>query len=219
MVSKCVVPKESVTALFTLCNAYAFRAKVDVERNERENNLHETIQNCLKLYLLFEHWVNEPHPWSQVCLSSKVIGNIINLTKDCPPRDEGWGWNLPKMHVFAKTPLNMLKFGSANEFSCNIGERTWKIIVEDHAEKTQMKPDKFSEQCVICEYESNVIKYVMTDILSQIGVSRHSSKNNNQMWESRGRYTIHFCKTNTRGVGIGEDKVLWHKRKREQMNF
>jgi hypothetical protein len=30
------------------------------------------------------------------------------------------------------------------------------------------------------------------------------------MWESRGRYTIHFCKTNNREVGIGEDKVFWH---------
>ena len=49
----------------------------------------------------------------------------------------------------------------------------------------------------------------MTDISSQIGVSTHSSKTNNEMWESRGRYTIHFCKTNNRGVGIGEDKVFW----------
>ncbi len=60
----------------------------------------------------------------------------------------------------------------------------------------------------IHEYESNVIRYVMTDISSQIGVSTHFSKTNNEMWESRGRYTIHFCKTNNRGVGIGEDKVF-----------
>ncbi len=62
----------------------------------------------------------------------------------------------------------------------------------------------------------------MTEISSQIGVSRHSSKNNHEMWESRGRYTIHFfnfCKTNNRGVGIGEDKVLWHNSKREKMKF
>ncbi len=71
---------------------------------------------------------------------------------------------------------------------------------------------------VICDYESNVIKYVMTDISSQIGVSTHSSKTNNEMWESSGRYTIHFCKTNKRGVGIGEDKVFWHDSKRERCN-
>ena len=33
------------------------------------------------------------------------------------PRNEGWGWILPKMYAFAKMPHNMLKFGSANIFS------------------------------------------------------------------------------------------------------
>jgi hypothetical protein len=39
------------------------------------------------------------------------------------------------------------------------------------------------------------------------------------MWESRGRHTIHFCKTNNRGVGIGEDKVFWHDSKREKIRL
>jgi hypothetical protein len=39
------------------------------------------------------------------------------------------------------------------------------------------------------------------------------------MWESRGRYTIHFYKALNRGVGIGEDKVFWHDSKREKMQF
>jgi hypothetical protein len=39
------------------------------------------------------------------------------------------------------------------------------------------------------------------------------------MWESRGRNTIHFCKTNNRGVGMGEDKVFWYDSKREKMQF
>jgi hypothetical protein len=113
----------------------------------------------------------------------------------------------------------MLKFGSANNFSGNIGERALKGIVKDHAEKTQRRPDKFAKQCAIRKYESNVIKYVMTDLSSHIGVSTYSSKTNNEMWESRGRYTIHFCKTNNRGVGIGEDKVFWHDSKREKMQL
>jgi hypothetical protein len=67
-------------------------------------------KNCLKLYLSFECWVNEPHPRSQVCQSSKALDILINLIKECFPRDEGRGWNLPKMHAFAKIPHNMLKF-------------------------------------------------------------------------------------------------------------
>ena len=65
----------------------------------------------------------------------------------------------------------MLNFGSANNFSGNIGEWALKGIVKDHTEKTQRQPDKFAEQCAICKYESNDIKYVLTDISSQIGVS------------------------------------------------
>ncbi len=74
----------------------------------------------------------------------------------------------------------MLKFGSANYISGNIGEQALKGIVKDHAEKAQRGPDKSAEQCAIQEHESNVIKYVMTDISRQIGVSPPSSKTNNE---------------------------------------
>jgi hypothetical protein len=55
----------------------------------------------------------------------------------------------------------------------------------------------------------------MTNISSQISISRYPSKNNNEIWESRGRLTVHFCKTNNRRVGVREGKVLWHNSKRE----
>jgi hypothetical protein len=58
----------------------------------------------------------------------------------------------------------------------------------------------------------------MTDIPSQIGVSTNSSKTNNELWESTGRYTMHFCKRNNRGVRIGEDKVFWHDIRRKRCN-
>ncbi len=86
----------------------------------------------------------------------------------------------------------MLKFGSAINYSGNIGEQALKGVAKYHAEKIQRQPDKFAEQCAICKYESNIIKYVMTDISSRIGVSTHSSKTNNEMWESRGRYNPLF---------------------------
>ncbi len=31
--------------------------------------------------------------------------------------------------------------------------------------------------------------------------------------------TIHFCKTNNRGVGKGKDKVFWHDSKRDKMHL
>jgi hypothetical protein len=87
------------------------------------------------VYLSFECWVNEPHPWSQVKQSLEALGILINLIKECLPRDEGWGRNLPKTHAFVKMPHNMLKFGSATIFSGNIGEWALKGIVKDHEKK------------------------------------------------------------------------------------
>jgi hypothetical protein len=96
------------------------------------------------------------------------------------------------MHAFAKMPLNMRKFGSANNLSGNNGECAVKGIVKDHPEKIHRQLDEFSEQCTVCKYESIVINYGMTDISSKIGVSRHCSKKSNKMLESRGRFTANF---------------------------
>ncbi len=63
------------------------------------------------------------------------------------------------MHAFARMPHNMLKFGSANIFSGNIGERALKGIVKDHAEKTQRQPDKF---------QNNVLYVSMKAMLSNM---------------------------------------------------
>jgi hypothetical protein len=83
---------------------------------------------CLKLYLAYERWVTEPHSRAQVHRSCKVLGELIKIVKQCFPREVGWGWNIPKMHAFAKMPSNILKFGSAINFSGNIGECALKEI-------------------------------------------------------------------------------------------
>jgi hypothetical protein len=44
----------------------------------------------LKLYLSFKRWVNEPHPKLQVRHSTKLLGDLIKMIKDCFPRDTGW---------------------------------------------------------------------------------------------------------------------------------
>ena len=118
------------------------------------------IKNCLKLYLSFECWVNEPHPRSQVKQSSKALGILINLIKECFPRDEGWGWNLPKMHAFAKMPHNMLKFGSANNFSGNIGGTG----IEGNCERSCRKKNKGNQ----INFQNNVLYASMKAMLSNM---------------------------------------------------
>jgi hypothetical protein len=98
------------------------------------------VLNNLICLECFECWDDEPHPRSQAKRYLEALGILINLIKEGFPRYEGWGWNLPKMHAFAKMTHIMLKFGSANNFSGNIGERALKGIVKDqHADKHKGK--------------------------------------------------------------------------------
>ncbi len=76
-------------------------------------------------------------------------------------------------------------------------------------ERTQQRPDNFSEQCAILEYESNVIKYVMTDLSHQLAVSGRGANRYNANVDSQGKFTVCFSKTNSRGIGISPDKIIW----------
>ena len=96
------------------------------------------------------------------------------MIQQCYPQIDGWGWNIPKMHALSKMPDTVLKFGSANNFSGQIGERALKGIVKDHASRTQRRADSFAEQCAQREYESNVVKFVMADIHQNTGLMTDS---------------------------------------------
>ncbi len=63
------------------------------------------------------------------------------MIHECFPRTDGWGWNLPKMHAFAKMHHYMLRFGSANNFSGQLGERALKGIVIAHLKRIMFSVD------------------------------------------------------------------------------
>ena len=93
--------------------------------------------NCIKLYLAFKQWVDKTHPIQKVKDAYGLLAYLIGEVQFCFPKKWGWGWNIPKMHSFAKMLDNMLKFGSAKNFSGQTGERALKSIVKDHAQRTQ----------------------------------------------------------------------------------
>ena len=94
-----------------------------------------------------------------------------------------------------------------------------KGIVKDHAARTQRRPANFAEQCAIREFESNVIKYVMTDLSNQLGVSAHNRARSGIKSELRGKFTLTLSETNNRGIGVSQDLVSWHDLKKERMRF
>ncbi len=121
-----------------LCVMHTHLGKVLMSNKMKQRKIPmKRFIKCLKFYLAYERWVTEPHSRAQVHHSYKVLNELIKMIKQCFPREVGWGWNLPKMPAFAEMPSNILKFGSVNNFSGNIGERALKGIVKDHADKTQ----------------------------------------------------------------------------------
>ncbi len=66
------------------------------------------------------------------------------------------------------------------------------------------------------EYESNVIKYVMTDLSHQLGSSGRGANRSIAKFDSRGKSTVCFSKTNSWGIGISPDKIYGSTKRREK---
>jgi hypothetical protein len=66
------------------------------------------------------------------------------------------------------------------------------------------------------EYESNVIKYVMTDLSHQLGLSGPRANRGIANFDSRGKFTVCFSKTNSKGIGISPDKIYGSTKRREK---
>lgn len=183
----------------------------DYQRKQKRIPMRDIIY-CLKLYLSFERWVTLPHHKQDILQARQLLGRLVTLIKQCFPRDEGWGWNIAKMHAFTRMPLYMLKFGSATNFSGQIGERALKSIVKDHAVRTQRRVDKFAEQCAMRQYEETVIRYVMEDNNMQCAVSQQSMTVIHRTHS--GRYKLSFARTNPRGAALGDDTVTWYDKQK-----
>jgi len=122
------------------------------------------------------------------------------------------------MHALAKMPQNILKIGTANNFCGQIGEQALKGIVKDHAQQTQRRPDSFAQQCALWEYETNLVRYVMSELDCQLGLSGKNLSVSKDAVNPKGRYTLNMSTTNQSGVGDLPDKVMGHCAMRERLN-
>jgi hypothetical protein len=58
----------------------------------------------------------------------------------------------------------------------------------------------------------------MTDLEHTLGVQSLGKKSDTPKKEFRGRFILSLSKPNNRGIGIAEDKVTWHDKKKNKMN-
>ncbi len=96
-------PERVGNCFVLLCVMHSHLGKdlMSIKMKQRKIPLKRFI-TCLKLHLAYECWVTEPHSRVQVHRSYRILGELIEMIKQCFSREVGWGWNLPKMHAFAK---------------------------------------------------------------------------------------------------------------------
>ena len=175
------------------------------------------LQKCIKLYLAFEQWVNESHSKQEVENARGLLAHLVKSIQICFNKDWGWGWDIPKMHSFARMIDYMLKFGMAKNFSGQTGERALKSIVKDHAQQTQRRADKFTEQCAMREYEENVIAYVYQDMALQVGQNHAKLHNRAEHYKVEGQFTACFGKQDSQGRCQVQTK--WKNLKRNKLGI
>ncbi len=95
------------------------------------------------------------------------------------------------MHAFANMLQNMLKFGTARNFSGQIGEQALQAIVKDHAVKIQWRPNKFAEQCAIKECESRQLDFIIKDVSIQLGIDRKNDPQNTSKFQHQKCHYVH----------------------------
>ena len=93
------------------------------------------IQDCIKLQLGFEKWVNDSNTVAEVERAPILVAELIRRIKISFPRAGGNQWCIPKMHSLSKMIHYMLQFGKAKNFSGQTGERVLKNVVKNHSKK------------------------------------------------------------------------------------
>jgi hypothetical protein len=103
----------------------------------------------------------------------------------------------------------MLKFGSAKNFSGQIGEQALKAIVKDHAVQTQRRPDIFAEQCTIRECEARQLNFIIKDVSIQLGIKRKNERTNTSKFQLQGKLMASFGGMN--GQSMMPVCIHWHE--------
>ena len=212
---------ERVGNLFVLlCMMYTTSGKKILHRGMVKNHIGlNEFCDCIKLQLGFEQWVNNSNTREQVLCADTSLALLIASIQHCFPRDDGNGWNIPKIHSYAKMLYYMLKFGKARNFSGQIGESVLKTIVKDPAKNTQRRPKVFAEQCALRRYETVVLNYAFDDIRPLLGLDYQRVTFTN-IFDSIGvdPYTLTFHDCDHLGRGPPES-IKWKEPSKDKLQF
>ena len=82
---------------------------------------------------------------------------MISSIQSCFPRNTGNGWNIPKMHILTRMIPNMLKFGAAEVFSGQHGERFIMFAVKDLPSNIRRQSASYVQELASRVWERGII--------------------------------------------------------------
>ena len=112
----------------------------------------------------------------------------------------------------------MQQFGSANNFSGQIGERALKSMVKDHAQQTQRQVNVFASQCADREYESTVYNHAYNDVKHLLCAEKKIEANVDTISPFfRGQHIVTFAHGNV--FGGDTVTVQWTDKTKEKFSM
>ena len=202
-----------------LCLAHTTQGIALLRRGWQKNNIgQQDFRDCIKLQLAYEKWVNDSNEIQDVKDSVPLVEEMIVAIQQCFPRFSGNGWCIPKMHSLANMTHYMLKFGSAKNFTGQVGERVLKSVVKDVAQQTQRRAKVFAEQCALRHYENMVFAHADDNMRYQLDLNRERIRNDDTTDDRvHGKYTMTFHECNAHGKGRID--VDWEDKARDRIGI
>ena len=125
---------------------------------------------------------------------------MISSIQSCFPRTTGNEWNIPKMHILTRMISKMLKFGVAEVFSGQHGERFIMSAVKDLSSNTRRQSASYIHELasrvwergtIDTAYYRGVVPYLNENIPNDVA----------QVNDVSGNFTQSACAINALGQG------------------
>ena len=128
--------------------------RILLSRPEMDETTLDGMKHTLKLFLAYEYFIFHPMKRDKMDELQRVVGKLIKWIKKYFPRNEGDGWNVPKMHALLRLPLNVQEFGCAENFFGGTGETTLQTSLKKPGANTQKRMDCFALQVATRIFET-----------------------------------------------------------------
>ena len=104
------------------------------------------LSDCIKLQLSFDKPVHDKNPINHVQNAQPFVSKLIGRIKECFPRNTKKEWNLPKMHILSRMIPDILRFGAAEVFIHQHGERLLMSAVKDIATNIRKQAGSYAQE-------------------------------------------------------------------------